>query len=95
MNHPKNCPFSQGDYLLLKQEFVELCRIHDRLMFMTYMAGTASTNGDNDVPVFIRRSMIGEAFRDVAYQLGDLLETIRQDLDAARAARGSLGNDKE
>ena len=94
-NHPKDCPFSQGDYLLLKEEFTELCRIHDRLMFMTYMAGTASTNGDNDVPVFIRRSMIGEAFRDVAYQLGDLLETVQQDLNAMRAARKVLRDDKD
>jgi hypothetical protein len=87
MSHPKRCPFNEGDYLLLKAEFAELCRIHDRLMFNTYMCGTTASNGENDFPVFIRRSMIGEAFREVAYQLGDLLETLRQDLDADRSGR--------
>jgi hypothetical protein len=87
MNHPKNCPFTKGDYLLLKEEFAELCRIRDKMMFMTNLAGTTATNGDKDTAVFIRRSMIGEAFLDLSYQLGDLLETIQQDLDALRAGR--------
>jgi hypothetical protein len=95
MTHPKDCPFTQGDYLLLKEEFAELCRIRDKLMFMTSLAGTTATNGEQDTAVFIRRSMIGEAFLELGYHLGDLLDTIRQDLEAVRAGRGALDDNQD
>jgi hypothetical protein len=94
MTHPKDCPFSQGDYVLMKEEFAELCLIRDKMLFITQLAGTANSNGDTDPLVFIRRSMIGEVFRDLAYQLGDLLETVVQDVDVMRAPRGVVGEDK-
>jgi hypothetical protein len=63
-------------YLLPKDLYADLAHIRDKMLFITQLAGTTITNGDDDPMIFIHRGLIGELFRDMSYQLGDVLEAI-------------------
>jgi hypothetical protein len=63
-------------YLLPKDLYADLAHIRDKMLLITQLAGTTHTNGDDDAMIFIHRGLIGELFRDMSYQLGDVLEAI-------------------
>ena len=76
MNHPTDHLLIADSYLLPKDLYADLAHIRDKMLFITQLAGTTNTNGDDDAMIFIHRGLIGELFRDMSYQLGDVLEAI-------------------
>jgi hypothetical protein len=78
MTHPTDRLLIAESYLLPKETYRDLCHIREKLLFMTQLAGTSHSNGEEDTMIFIRRGLIGELFRDMSYQLGDVLETIAE-----------------
>lgn len=89
MQHPADCPFSEGDYLLTQEEYAELCLIRDKLLLLAQLAGTTYANGNHDNILFIRRSMIGQLFADLSNHLVEVLELITQEIDRTENARSN------
>ncbi|RDS84211.1 XAC0095 family protein [Dyella psychrodurans] len=79
MNHPHHNLFNTGSYELSQDHYDDLCMIRDKLLLMAQLAGTATTNGDHDTMLFIRRSLIGQLFADLSFQMADVLEIVAQD----------------
>jgi hypothetical protein len=76
VNHPTDHLLIADSYLLPKDLYADLAHIRDKMLFITQLAGTTHTNGNDDAMIFIHRGLIGELFRDMSYQLGDVLEAI-------------------
>jgi hypothetical protein len=76
VNHPTDHLLLADSYLLPKDLYADLAHIRDKMLFITQLAGTTHTNGDDDAMIFIHRGLIGELFRDMSYELGDVLEAI-------------------
>ncbi|RDS86305.1 XAC0095 family protein [Dyella psychrodurans] len=77
MNNPIHTLFNAESYELSQDHYDDLCMIRDKLLLMAQLAGTATTNGDHDTMLFIRRSLIGQLFADLSFQMGDVLDTVK------------------
>ncbi|RDS81775.1 XAC0095 family protein [Dyella psychrodurans] len=77
MNNPTHNLLNAGNYVLSQDHYDDLCAIRDKLLLMAQLAGTATTNGDHDTILFIRRSLIGQLFADLSFQMGDVLDTVK------------------
>ena len=80
MNQKPHELFNPASYVLSRDHYDELCAIRDKLLLVAQLAGTATSNGDHDTILFIRRSPIGQLFGDLSFQIDDVLE------DVAKAA---------
>jgi hypothetical protein len=78
MNQKPHELFHPASFVLSRDHYDELCTIRDKLLLMAQLAGTATSNGDHDTILFIRRSLIGRLFGDLSFQLGDVLEDVAQ-----------------
>jgi hypothetical protein len=78
VNHPTDHLLIADSYLLPEDLFADICHIRDKMLFLTQLTGTTITNGNDDAMIFIHRGMIGELFRDMSYQLGDVIEAIEK-----------------
>ena len=67
---------SAGSYELPHDHYDKLCAVRDKLLLMVTLAGTHTSNGDHDALLFIRRSLIGQLFRDRSFQVDDVLEDV-------------------
>ena len=76
MNQKPHELFHPASFVLSRDHYDELCTIRDKLLLMAQLAGTATTNGDHDTLLFIRRSLIGQLFADLSFQVGDVLEDV-------------------
>ncbi|RDS84172.1 XAC0095 family protein [Dyella psychrodurans] len=76
MNNPHHNLFNAGSYMLSQDHYDDLCMIRDKLLLMAQLAGTSTTNGDHDTLLFIRRSLIGQLFGDLSFQVCNVLEAI-------------------
>ena len=76
MNQKSHELFNPASYVLSRDNYDELCTIRDKLLLMAQLAGTATSNGDHDTILFIRRSLIGQLFGDLSFQVDDVLENI-------------------
>jgi hypothetical protein len=76
VNHPTDHLLIADSYLLPKDLYADICHIRDKMLFVTQLAGTTNTNGEQDPMIFIHRGLIGELFRDMSYELGDVIEAI-------------------
>jgi hypothetical protein len=76
MNQKPHELFHPTSFVLSRDHYDELCTIRDKLLLMAQLAGTATTNGDHDTLLFIRRSLIGQLFADLSFQVGDVLEDV-------------------
>jgi len=50
--------------------------LRDHLLLMAQLAGTAGTNGENDVIHFVRRSLIGQLSGDLSFQIAGLVDAV-------------------
>ncbi|GLQ50261.1 XAC0095 family protein [Dyella flava] len=78
MNKPTHTAPIARSYLLSEEHFYELRMLRDHLLLMAQLAGTASTNGENDVIHFVRRSLIGQLFGDLSFQIAGLVDAVAQ-----------------
>lgn len=76
MNNPPHDLLNAGSYLLSQDHYDDLCMIRDKLLLMAQLAGTATSNGEHDTILFIRRSLIGQLFGDLSFQVADVLEAV-------------------
>ncbi|GFZ87292.1 XAC0095 family protein [Dyella caseinilytica] len=63
-------------YVLSQDQYDDLCTTRDKLLLMAQFAGTATSNGDHDTILFIRRSLIGRLFGDLSFEIGEVLEAV-------------------
>jgi hypothetical protein len=73
MNQKPHELFHPASFVLSRDNYDELCTIRDKLLLMAQLAGTATSNGDHDTILFIRRSLIGQLFGDLSFQIDDVL----------------------
>jgi hypothetical protein len=76
MNKNPHELFHPASFVLSRDHYDELCTIHDKLLLMAQLAGTATSNGEHDTILFIRRSLIGQLFGDLSFQIDDVLEDV-------------------
>jgi hypothetical protein len=76
MNQKPHELFHPASFVLSRDHYDELCTIRDKLLLMAQLAGTATSNGDHDTLLFIRRSLIGQLFADLSFQVGNVLEDV-------------------
>ncbi len=76
MNNLPHDLLNAGSYVLSQDHYDDLCAIRDKLLLMAQLAGTATSNGDHDTILFIRRSLIGQLFGDMSFQIGDVIEAV-------------------
>ncbi|WP_233841478.1 hypothetical protein [Dyella sp. 2HG41-7] len=65
-----------GSYVVPADYYDQLCEVRDKVMLMAQLAGTASSLRDDTAILHIRRSLVGQMFADLGFQLNDVLESI-------------------
>lgn len=83
MTNPLHDLLNPPSYVLSQDDYEDLCAVRDKLLTMGQLAGTASSSGDKNAVLVIRRFLIGQLFVDLSFQMGDVLDAI-----AATATRG-------
>ncbi|GLQ49899.1 XAC0095 family protein [Dyella flava] len=78
MKKPTQTPTDATTYLLSAEHYYELRMIRDHLLLMAQLAGTAGMNGDNDVIHFVRRSLIGQLFGELSFQIAGVVDAVAQ-----------------
>jgi len=72
MNRPRNVAKAPRGYLLREENFEKLEQIRDQLLLMARMT-FAATQAEEQEPLEIQRSMLGQCFESFGLQLDDVL----------------------
>jgi len=78
MNNAVHTAPNARSYLLSEENFYELRMIRDHLLLMAQLAGTAGMNGESDVIHFVRRSLLGQLFGDLSFQIAGVVDAVAQ-----------------
>lgn len=77
MNTPQD-PHHRGDRLITHRHYLELCGIRDKLLLIAQLAGSSTSLNDANAMLYVRRSLLGETFGDLSFQLNAVLSALRE-----------------
>ncbi|GLQ48727.1 XAC0095 family protein [Dyella flava] len=72
MSKPRDVAKAPHGYLLREENFEKLEQIRDQLLLMARMT-FAATQAEENEPLEIQRSMLGQCFENLGLQLDDVL----------------------
>lgn len=65
-------------YVVSEDIYEDLCMVRDKLLLMAQLTGTATSNGDHDTSLLIRRGLIWQLFSDLSFQVNNVLAAMEQ-----------------